>query len=92
MSGMASPRFEATIVGVRAAVKTAQGLTVPVSAVPKRAICRLGRGSGSRIQDARSPAGGAGKVRYERRGRHASPVGGSRRVDGGCMRRDICPG
>ena len=38
MSGMASPRFEATIVGVRAAVKTAQGLTVPVSAVPKRAI------------------------------------------------------
>src|SRR5712664_2521762 len=36
MSGLASPRFDVTIVGVRKAVKTSQGLTVPVVAVPAR--------------------------------------------------------
>ena len=36
MSGLASPRFEVTIVGVRKAVKTSQGLTVPVVPAPKR--------------------------------------------------------
>jgi transcriptional regulator GlxA family with amidase domain len=33
MSGLASPRFDVTIVGVRKAIKTSQGLTVPVAAV-----------------------------------------------------------
>jgi transcriptional regulator GlxA family with amidase domain len=32
MSGLAAPRFDVTIVGVRKAVKTSQGLTVPVAA------------------------------------------------------------
>jgi transcriptional regulator GlxA family with amidase domain len=36
MSGMSSPRFEVAIVGVRRGVKTAQGFTVPVSAIHKR--------------------------------------------------------
>ena len=38
MSGLSLPRFDVTIVGVRKAVKTAQGLTVPVTAIPKRNI------------------------------------------------------
>jgi transcriptional regulator GlxA family with amidase domain len=38
MSGMASPRFEVAIVGVRNAVKTSQGLTVPVAPAPKKVI------------------------------------------------------
>jgi transcriptional regulator GlxA family with amidase domain len=37
MSGLASPRFDVSIVGVRKAVKTSQGLTVPVTA-PIRVI------------------------------------------------------
>ena len=36
MSGMSAPRFEVAIVGVRRAVKTSQGFTVPVSAINKR--------------------------------------------------------
>ena len=36
MSGMSSLRFEVAIVGVRRAVKTSQGFTVPVSAIDKR--------------------------------------------------------
>jgi len=35
VSGLASPRFEVTIAGVRKAVKTSQGLTVPVTLVSK---------------------------------------------------------
>jgi transcriptional regulator GlxA family with amidase domain len=38
MSGLASPRFDVTVVGVRKAVKTSQGLTVPVAAPPMRII------------------------------------------------------
>jgi transcriptional regulator GlxA family with amidase domain len=38
MSGLASPRFEVAIVGVRKAVKTSQGLVVPVVHVPRRTI------------------------------------------------------
>jgi transcriptional regulator GlxA family with amidase domain len=38
MSGLASPRFDITVVGVRKAVKTSQGLTVPVAAPPLRII------------------------------------------------------
>jgi len=38
MSGLSSPRFEVEIVGVRKAVKTSQGLIVPVIATSKRAI------------------------------------------------------
>jgi len=38
MSGLASPRFDVTIVGVRKTVKTSRGLTVPVNAAPGRAI------------------------------------------------------
>ena len=38
MSGLASPRFEIAIVGVRKAVKTSQGLIVPVAAAPMRTI------------------------------------------------------
>jgi transcriptional regulator GlxA family with amidase domain len=38
MSGLASPRFEVEIVGVRKAVKTSQGLTVPVVSVSKRSV------------------------------------------------------
>ncbi|MGO9018643.1 MAG: GlxA family transcriptional regulator [Syntrophobacteraceae bacterium] len=38
MSGMASPRFEVKIVGVRKSVKTSQGLTVPVAPAPKRIV------------------------------------------------------
>ena len=38
MSGLASPRFDITVVGVRKAVKTSQGLTVPVAAPPMRII------------------------------------------------------
>jgi len=37
MSGMASPRFDVAIVGVRKTVKTSQGLSVPVAAAPMRA-------------------------------------------------------
>jgi transcriptional regulator GlxA family with amidase domain len=36
MSGLASPPFDVAIVGVRKAVKTSQGLIVPVAAVPRR--------------------------------------------------------
>src|ERR1700722_2076336 len=36
MSGLASPRFEVAIVGVRKAVKTSQGLIVPVASAPMR--------------------------------------------------------
>src|SRR5579864_5228516 len=38
MSGLASPRFEVAIVGVRKAVKTSQGLTVPVTPVNRRIV------------------------------------------------------
>ena len=38
MSGLASPRFDVTIVGMRKAVKTSQGLTVPVAAAPSRSV------------------------------------------------------
>jgi len=38
MSGLASPRFDVAIVGVRKAVKTSQGLTVPVAAAPRRIV------------------------------------------------------
>jgi transcriptional regulator GlxA family with amidase domain len=38
MSGLASPRFDVTIVGVRKAVKTSQGLSVPVATVLRRVI------------------------------------------------------
>jgi transcriptional regulator GlxA family with amidase domain len=38
MSGLAAQRFEVTIVGVRKAVKTSQGLTVPVAAAPMRSV------------------------------------------------------
>src|SRR5882724_2983121 len=38
MSGLASPRFDVTIVGVRKAVKTSQGLSVPVAAAPMRSV------------------------------------------------------
>ena len=38
MSGLASPRFDVTMVGVRTVVRTAQGLTVPVAAIPARIV------------------------------------------------------
>ncbi len=38
MSGLTSVRFDVAIVGVRKAVKTSQGLTVPVVPVPRRII------------------------------------------------------
>jgi transcriptional regulator GlxA family with amidase domain len=38
MSGLSSPRFDVSIVGMRRAVKTSQGLTVPVVAAPKRIV------------------------------------------------------
>src|ERR1700720_2006582 len=38
MSGLASPRFDVAIVGVRKAVKTSQGLIVPVAAAPMRIV------------------------------------------------------
>ena len=38
MSGLASPRFDVTIVGVRRKVTTSQGLTVPVVSLPLRHI------------------------------------------------------
>ena len=38
MSGLASPRFDVTIVGMRRAVKTSQGLIVPVAAAPMRVV------------------------------------------------------
>src|ERR1700676_3601518 len=38
MSGLASPRFDVTIVGMRRAVKTSQGLIVPVTAAPLRIV------------------------------------------------------
>src|SRR5258708_18215478 len=38
MSGLASPRFDVAIVGMRKAVKTSQGLTVPVAAAPLRIV------------------------------------------------------
>src|ERR1700720_313786 len=38
MSALASPRFDVTIVGVRKAVKTSQGLIVPVAAAPMRIV------------------------------------------------------
>jgi transcriptional regulator GlxA family with amidase domain len=36
MSGLASPRFDVTIAGMRKSVKTSQGLAVPVAAAPMR--------------------------------------------------------
>jgi transcriptional regulator GlxA family with amidase domain len=38
MSGLPSPRFEVSIVGVRRTVRTSQGLNVPVASVPKRVV------------------------------------------------------
>ncbi len=38
MSGLASPRFDVTIAGMRKSVKTSQGLTVPVCAAPTRTV------------------------------------------------------
>ena len=38
MSGLASPQFDVTILGVRQAVKTSQGLIVPISAAATRII------------------------------------------------------
>jgi len=38
MSGLPSPRFEVAIVGVRKAVKTSQGLAVPVTPVNRRIV------------------------------------------------------
>jgi transcriptional regulator GlxA family with amidase domain len=38
MTGLAAPRFDVTIVGARKAVKTSQGLTVPVTAAPMRSV------------------------------------------------------
>jgi transcriptional regulator GlxA family with amidase domain len=38
MSGLVAPRFNVSIVGVRRAVKTSQGLTVPVNAAPMRVV------------------------------------------------------
>jgi transcriptional regulator GlxA family with amidase domain len=38
ISGLAAPRFEVTIVGVRGSVKTSQGLIVPVVLPPKRIV------------------------------------------------------
>ena len=38
MSGLASPRFDVAIVGVRKAVKTSQGLAVPVAAAPMQIV------------------------------------------------------
>ena len=38
MSGLTSPRFDVTIVGMRKAVKTSQGLTVPVVPPPMRIV------------------------------------------------------
>ena len=38
MSGLASPHFDVAIVGVRKAVKTSQGLSVPVATAPMRII------------------------------------------------------
>jgi transcriptional regulator GlxA family with amidase domain len=38
MSGLTSPRFNVTIVGMRKAVKTSQGLTVPVAGAPLRVV------------------------------------------------------
>jgi len=38
MSGLTSPRFEVTIVGVRKTVTTSQGLTVPVVPLPPRLL------------------------------------------------------
>jgi len=38
MTGLASPRFEVAIVGMGKAVKTSQGLIVPVAPIPKRTV------------------------------------------------------
>src|SRR5579859_8179545 len=38
MSGLAAPRFDVSIVGVRKGVKTSQGLSVPVLAAPMRVV------------------------------------------------------
>jgi transcriptional regulator GlxA family with amidase domain len=38
MSGLASPRFDVAIVGLRKVVKTSQGLVVPTAPVPKRQV------------------------------------------------------
>src|SRR5476651_1578975 len=38
MSGSGSPRFDVTIVGVRKAVRTSQGLRVPVMPAPRRIV------------------------------------------------------
>jgi transcriptional regulator GlxA family with amidase domain len=38
MSGLTSPRFDVSIVGVRKAVKTSQGLIVPVAPAPMRVV------------------------------------------------------
>jgi len=38
MSGLASPRFDVSMVGMRKSVKTSQGLTVPVAAAPMRVV------------------------------------------------------
>src|SRR4249920_1563038 len=37
LSGLASSRFDVTVVGVRMSVRTSQGLTVPVRPAPSRA-------------------------------------------------------
>ena len=68
MSGLAVPRFEVRIVGVRKVVRTSQGLGVPVQAIGN-AGARLRRGPGHRVQDARSARSRAGPARRPGRAR-----------------------
>jgi len=58
MSGLAAPRFEVRIVGIKRTVKTSQGLAVPVHPLGKEAPDCVG-GPRHRLQDARPSAGGA---------------------------------
>ena len=86
MSGLASPRFDVTIAGMRKSVKTSQGLTVPVCAAPMRSVPDWVVVPADRIQDARSIGEGSCEIRRERRGQSIARVGEARRMHcGGCI-------
>lgn len=91
MLGLTVPRFEVKIVGVRKAVKTSQGLTVPVHAtgwrMPDCVVVPA-----NRLQDAWSVGECACEARYAGCGRCASTMGSSRRNHDRSLHRNLCDG
>ena len=86
MSRLAVPRFDVRVVGVRRAVRTSQGLGVPVRPVGGGGP-RLRRRPGHRVQDAGPARDGARPARRPRTPATRSGTGraGARRVSAACI-------